>query len=48
MLAGKEIAVTDLALELGFSSSQHFMATFKRLTGETAVGYRRRMVGLGK
>ena len=42
MLAGSDIAVTDLALELGFSSSQHFAATFKRLTGETAQGYRGR------
>ena len=40
MLTGSNIAVTDLALELGFSSSQHFAATFKRLTGETAQGYR--------
>jgi AraC-like DNA-binding protein len=43
MLAGSDIAITDLALELGFSSSQHFAATFKRLTGETAQGYRGRM-----
>ena len=42
MLTGSDIAITDLALELGSSSSQHFAATFKRLTGETAVGYRRR------
>ena len=42
MLAGSDIPVTDLALELGFSSSQHFAATFKRLTGETAQGYRGR------
>ena len=42
MLTGSDIAVTDLALELGFSSSQHFAATFKRLTGETAQGYRAR------
>jgi len=42
MLTGSDIAVTDLALELGFSSSQHFAATFKRLTGETAQGYRGR------
>ena len=42
MLAGSDIPITDLALELGFSSSQHFAATFKRLTGETAQGYRGR------
>ena len=45
MLTGSDIAVTDLALELGFSSSQHFAATFKRLTGETAQGYRAQMRG---
>ena len=45
MLASTDIAVTEMALELGFSSSQHFAATFKRLTGETAVGYRGRMGG---
>lgn len=45
MLAGSDIAITDLALELGFSSSQHFAATFKRLTGETAQGYRARQRG---
>ena len=45
MLTGSDIAVTELALELGFSSSQHFAATFKRLTGETAQGYRGRMKG---
>lgn len=45
MLVGSDIAVTDLALELGFSSSQHFAATFKRLTGETAQGYRGRQKG---
>lgn len=45
MLTGSDTAVTDLALELGFSSSQHFAATFKRLTGETAQGYRGRQTG---
>ena len=42
MLAGSDLPVTEMALELGFSSSQHFAATFKRLTGETAQGYRAR------
>ena len=42
MLTGSDVGVTDLALELGFSSGQHFAATFKRLTGETALGYRGR------
>ena len=47
MLVSTDIAITELALELGFSSSQHFAATFKRLTGETAAGYRGRMGGIG-
>ncbi|MEI6083526.1 MAG: AraC family transcriptional regulator [Verrucomicrobiota bacterium] len=34
-LALKTIPITTLALELGFSSSQHFAATFKRLTGKS-------------
>ena len=42
MLAGSDLSVTEIALELGFSSSQHFAATFKRLTGETAQAYRAR------
>ena len=36
MLRQTDISVTDLALELGFASSQHFAAVFKRLTGQTA------------
>lgn len=40
MLTASDIPVTDVALELGFSSSQHFAATFNRLTGETAQSYR--------
>lgn len=40
MLTGSDISITELALELGFCSSQHFAATFKRLTGETAQRYR--------
>ena len=48
MLTGSDIAVSDLALELGFSSSQHFAATFKRLTGETAQGYRGRQHGVSE
>ena len=40
MLSGSDLPVTEIALELGFSSGQHFAATFKRLTGGTAHAYR--------
>ena len=42
LLSGSEVAVGELALDLGFSSSQHFASAFKRLTGETATAYRAR------
>ncbi len=35
--------VTDAALDSGFSSSQHFSATFRKLYGETPTDYRRRI-----
>lgn len=38
-LTQKTIPITTLAIELGFSSSQHFAATFKRLTGQTPRDY---------
>ena len=44
MLVGSDLSVTEIALELGFSSGQHFAATFKRLTGETAQAYRQKQV----
>lgn len=40
LLLQSNVRITDLALELGFSSSQHFASTFKRLTGTTARSYR--------
>ncbi len=40
MLTGSDLSVTEIALELGFSSGQHFAAVFKRLTGETAQRFR--------
>ncbi len=40
MLRETEIAVTDLAHELGFSSSQHFATAFKQATGTTPSHYR--------
>ena len=41
-LPQKTIPITTLALELGFSSSQHFAAVFKRLTDATPREYARR------
>jgi len=40
LLAQSDVSITELALELGFATSQHFAATFKRLTGQTAQAYR--------
>ncbi len=42
MLRTSDITITEIAHELGFSSSQHFAAIFKKLTGYTASQYRRR------
>ncbi len=41
-LAGRA-SVTEAALDAGFSSSQHFSATFRKLHGETPTAYRRRI-----
>jgi AraC-like DNA-binding protein len=42
LLAESDAPVTTLALELGFSSSQHFAQAFRRHMGETAREYRKR------
>lgn len=39
-LRESNVAITAMALELGFSSGQHFAATFKRATGITPQQYR--------
>jgi AraC-like DNA-binding protein len=41
MLKRKEKNITDIALETGFYSSQHFSTTFKKLTGYTPGEFRR-------
>ena len=42
LLRHSDVPVTQLALDLGFSSSQHFAKTFKQLAGASAMEYRRR------
>ncbi|RAI89918.1 AraC family transcriptional regulator [Algoriphagus yeomjeoni] len=42
LLKLKDINITDIALETGFYSSQHFSTTFKKLTGHTPKEYRKR------
>ncbi len=40
LLAQSDTSITELASELGFSSSQHFATTFKRMTGQTPQQFR--------
>jgi AraC-like DNA-binding protein len=40
MLAGSRDEITGIALELGYSSSQHFATEFRRVTGMTPTAYR--------
>ena len=41
-LENTDLAITRLALDLGFDSSQHFASTFKRTTGLTPTAWRAR------
>ena len=41
LLKKKDIAITDIALDTGFYSSQHFSTTFKKLTGYTPSEFRK-------
>ena len=44
-LMGKpDLNVTDIALDTGFYSSQHFSTTFKKLTGYTPSEFRKRRI----
>ena len=40
LLAGSDLKVTGIALEVGCASSQHFSHLFRRLTGETPRAWR--------
>ena len=42
LLKRQEVHVTDIALEVGFYSSQHFATTFKKLTGYTPSEFRKK------
>lgn len=44
LLKREEFNVTDIALETGFYSSQHFSTTFKKLTGYTPGEFRKRNI----
>jgi AraC-like DNA-binding protein len=41
LLKKKDISITDIALDTGFYSSQHFSTTFKKLTGFTPGEFRK-------
>jgi len=41
LLKRQDVSVTDIALDTGFYSSQHFSTTFKRLTGFTPSEFRK-------
>jgi transcriptional regulator GlxA family with amidase domain len=41
LLKKKDISLTDIALDTGFYSSQHFSTTFKKLTGYSPSEFRK-------
>jgi AraC family transcriptional regulator len=41
LLANRELSVTSIALDVGFSETSTFTAAFHRLTGQTQSRYRR-------
>src|SRR6202011_613950 len=43
LLANRELSVTAIALDVGFSETSTFTAAFHRLTGQTPSGYRRNL-----
>ena len=42
MLRDSDVPVTSIALDLGFSSSQHFAKMFKKIAGRSAVSFRQK------
>jgi AraC-like DNA-binding protein/mannose-6-phosphate isomerase-like protein (cupin superfamily) len=45
LLRQGDLSVTEIALRLGFSSTQYFATAFKRYTGQTPSSYRRQCEG---
>jgi AraC-like DNA-binding protein len=48
LLKGNDLSVTDIALDTGFYSSQHFATTFKKLTGYTPSDFRKKNISHGQ
>lgn len=46
LLKRQDVHVTDIALDVGFYSSQHFATTFKKLTGYTPSEFRKKNLPL--
>jgi AraC-like DNA-binding protein len=44
LLKRHDVHVTDIALDVGFYSSQHFATTFKKLTGYTPSEFRKKNI----
>jgi AraC-like DNA-binding protein len=44
LLKRRDVHVTDIALDVGFYSSQHFATTFKKLTGYTPSEFRKKHI----
>lgn len=44
LLKRQDVQVTDIALDVGFYSSQHFATTFKKLTGYTPSEFRKKNI----
>ena len=44
LLKQNHLSVTDIALDVGFYSSQHFSITFKKLTGSTPSEFRKKNI----
>ena len=48
LLKQNGLSVTDIALDTGFYSSQHFSTTFKKLTGYTPSDFRKKNISHGQ
>lgn len=48
LLKQNDLSVTDIALDTGFYSSQHFATTFKKLTGYTPSEFRKKIFQMNK